>query len=72
MVCREDQAQNISGFFGVFFLLRSFASGTRLGAASRELEALLELVGVRWCHPTLRGHTGSFRDPWQNDDSTKS
>ena len=28
--------------------------------------------GVHACHPALRGQTGSFRDPWQNDDGTKS
>jgi len=61
VVCREDQA-----------LLQSLVSGSRLGSARRELVILLEPVGGGWCHPTLRGHTGSFRDPWQNDGGTVS
>lgn len=70
MVCREDQAQIF--FFFFFLSLQSLASGTRLGSAYRGLETLLEPVGVGWCHPTLRGHTGSFGDSWQNDDGTRS
>lgn len=27
---------------------------------------------LRFCHLTLRGQTGSLRDPWQNYDGTKS
>lgn len=57
MVCREDQAQKISSFYSPpLLLLQSLASGTGLGSVYRELETLLEPVGVGWCHSTLRRH----------------